>query len=66
MSSSTKHANGVEEIERPAKRVRVDAREDEDEEEDTLETSKQEPQKASDLYLDTVCHEYTTRCVAFD
>ena len=52
-SASNKHAWGTVEHERPSKRARVDDVDEEGEEGDAPET-KQEPQKASDLYLDTV------------
>lgn len=65
MSTASKHVDGSVESDRPAKRVRVSGEaEDEDELEDggTPPKAREEPQKASDLYLDTVglvCHAYT-------
>ncbi len=57
MSTVAKHANGQDGSERPAKKVRLedDANDEEDEEEEAPSSrAKAEPQKASDLYLDTV------------
>ncbi|TBU50046.1 spindle pole body protein [Dichomitus squalens] len=57
MSTASKHADGLVQSERPAKRVRVSGEaEDEDELEDggTPPNAQEEPQKASDLYLDTI------------
>ncbi|RDX51966.1 spindle pole body protein [Lentinus brumalis] len=57
MSTVAKHANGQDGSERPAKKVRLedDANDEEDEEEEAPSSrAKAEPQKASDLYLDTI------------
>ena len=53
MSSAAKHSSALNEDERPAKRVRVDGIE-EDEEDVPVVSKLNGPQKASDLYLDTV------------
>lgn len=55
MSAPTKHATPAEDTDRPAKRVRVETAEDEEEDGDaTVSSGTQEPLRASDLYLDTV------------
>ncbi|RPD82116.1 spindle pole body protein [Lentinus tigrinus ALCF2SS1-7] len=56
MSMAAKHADGLEESERPVKKVRLQDDADEEDEEDAPLSSRAqaEPQKASDLYLDTI------------
>lgn len=58
MSPAAKHANSTEASDRPIKRARVVDEDGEEESEHEISPSKLqgEPQKASDLYLDTVCH----------
>ncbi|KAI0718888.1 spindle pole body protein [Cerioporus squamosus] len=59
MATAVKHSNGLDESERPAKKVRLEddaneQKEEEEEEEAPSSRAKAEPQKASDLYLDTI------------
>lgn len=56
MSAPSKHNDALDDSERPAKKVRLEDHVDEDVDEDEGPSSKAqvEPQKASDLYLDTV------------
>ena len=57
MSAAPKHAHAAESSDRPAKRVRVSEEAEDDDaagSELTPSKSRAEPQKASDLYLDTV------------
>ena len=56
MSAPSKHNDALDDSERPAKKVRLEDHVDEDVDEDEGASSKAqvEPQKASDLYLDTV------------
>lgn len=57
MSPAARHADRTEDSDRPTKRARVVDDDEEEESEDEISPSKLrgEPQKASDLYLDTVC-----------
>lgn len=64
MSATTKHTNGTDDADRPAKKARVDPEEDEEELAYVPTKAQTEPQKASDLYLDTVrtyCHDSTVQ-----
>ncbi|TFK94960.1 spindle pole body protein [Polyporus arcularius HHB13444] len=54
MSTVAKHANGQDGSERPAKKVRLEDDANDEEEEAPSSRAKAEPQKASDLYLDTI------------
>ncbi|KAI1794009.1 spindle pole body protein [Ganoderma leucocontextum] len=56
MSSAAKHATRTQDSDRPTKRARVVDEDGKEESEDEISPSKvrEEPQKASDLYLDTI------------